>query len=187
MMALLFIGMGIYDEFSTIVDISFGADMLGAAVIQVVDGLLNKVMTQLIAVDFTINALVKLRVYNGYMADDTDLTNLSCLFHFSEKVNKWFAKGVSEHKKKEERQLQLQLHQLNNKNGVTESRDLTSGSSIVKSPTTTAKGLKLTFPGKSKSFFANTKSRSKSENLEKKINEAFSPAGSNELQKKSSM
>jgi len=54
---------------------------------------------ELLTIDFLLSALVQLRVYNGYMRDDTDLSNLSVLFNFSNIVNKMFKDGVEEAKK----------------------------------------------------------------------------------------
>jgi len=58
------------------------------------ESICNKMLMMLICIDFTFSALVKLRLFNGYMNDDPDLTNLSALFQFSTKVNLYFRRGV---------------------------------------------------------------------------------------------
>merc|ERR1712194_190006 len=78
------------------IELAFNADLVGGIMIAVVDALINRCSMELITIDFVLHALVKLRLYNGYMAEDTDLTNLSVLFQFPAAVNRYFKAGVAE-------------------------------------------------------------------------------------------
>jgi len=75
-------------------DISLSVDFVAAIILAICDALLNRCNMEMICVDFMLDALVHLRLYNGYMEMDQDLTNLSVLFKFSDYVNKMFREGV---------------------------------------------------------------------------------------------
>lgn len=88
--------LAIVQEGREFVDLTVSSDIVATVMLLFTDAFVNKCMMDMITIDFTFDALVKMRLYNGYMADDPDLSNLAVLFKFSDKLNAFFCKGVAQ-------------------------------------------------------------------------------------------
>lgn len=62
--------------------------------------MVNKLMIQVCFVDLIFSGLVKMRLFNGYMADDVVLTSFCLLAGYSDALNKEFVSGAQEMKEK---------------------------------------------------------------------------------------
>lgn len=96
MLSYFFIFWALIEVTNGFVNLNITPNTFGGCLIMFAESIMNRSLVKLICIDFTFSALVKLRLFNGYMAEDTDLTNLSALFHFSTRVNLYFKRGVSE-------------------------------------------------------------------------------------------
>eukprot|EP00392_Amoebophrya_sp_AT5.2_P016435 g16697.t1 len=103
--------LAIVQEGREFVDLTVSSDIVATVMLLFTDAFVNKCMMDMITIDFTFDALVKMRLYNGYMADDPDLSNLAVLFKFSDKLNAFFCKGVA--------QAQTKQHELEQKKAGT--------------------------------------------------------------------
>lgn len=83
----------------TVVD----ADKIGYFLLTGVECMMNKLMIQLCFVDFILMALVHLRFFNGYMAEDVVLSSLCDMQGYGQGVNRNFSEGVREAKEELER------------------------------------------------------------------------------------
>ncbi|CAD7961237.1 unnamed protein product [Amoebophrya sp. A120] len=101
-LALGFIAAAIIIEGKEFIDLAINSDMVASIMLLFADAMINKTMMDLITIDFQFGALVKMRLYNGYMSDDQDLSNLAVLFKFSDALNEHFCKGILRAQAKEQ-------------------------------------------------------------------------------------
>eukprot|EP00397_Hematodinium_sp_SG-2012_P000106 GEMP01000106.1.p1 GENE.GEMP01000106.1~~GEMP01000106.1.p1 ORF type:complete len:3173 (-),score=710.97 GEMP01000106.1:454-9972(-) len=80
-----------------------GGSMWGFVIASVVECFVNKILMQMIFVDFLLNCIVKLRLFNGYMSDDMVLTDFVGLQGYATLLTEQFRKGVKEEEKIEEK------------------------------------------------------------------------------------
>ena len=59
-------------------------------VFAVVECFTNAYLLQLVAVDFGVSGLVRLRLFNGYMTDDVVLADFCAIMGFSKRLNSAF-------------------------------------------------------------------------------------------------
>jgi hypothetical protein len=98
LVGMLFLVYGIYQETSAIFDILMDSNLVGAFITTVIDAVVNKLMVQVCFVDIIFSGLVKMRLFNGYMADDVVLTSFCLLAGYSAELNKQFSSGAKEMK-----------------------------------------------------------------------------------------
>ncbi|CAD7924304.1 unnamed protein product [Amoebophrya sp. A120] len=88
---------GIYEEAQTVMDVVFRADSFwGTVVTMAVDAVINVLMIRICFTDLIFAGLVKLRLFNGYMADDLVLSSFCALQGYSSELNKAFNLGAKQ-------------------------------------------------------------------------------------------
>jgi hypothetical protein len=79
-----------------------GGSLWGCVLISLVDCFINKLLMQMICVDFLLNGMVKLRLFNGYMSDDRILTDFVSLQGYATLLSHQFKMGMWEEKNENE-------------------------------------------------------------------------------------
>lgn len=90
---------GVYEEGGALLEILVQDNLVGSFISTVVDCIVNKLMIQICFVDLIFGGLVKMRFFNGYMADDVVLTSFCLLAGYSADLNKQFVSGAREREK----------------------------------------------------------------------------------------
>jgi len=80
-----------------------GGTLWGTVITSVIDCFINNLLMQMVTVDFLLNCMIKLRLFNGYMNDDSVLTDIVGLQGFATLLTEEFRKGVKEEEQAEER------------------------------------------------------------------------------------
>ncbi|CAD7935048.1 unnamed protein product [Amoebophrya sp. A25] len=88
---------GVYEEAASVLDVIFQTDeFVGTVVTMAVDAVINVLMIRICFTDLIFAGLVKMRLFNGYMSDDTVLTSFCLLQGYSSELNKAFNSGVKQ-------------------------------------------------------------------------------------------
>lgn len=96
---------GIYEEGADLLSIVDQEQILGTAITIWIECVINKFMIEMCFCDLILVGIVKMRLYNGYMADDVVLTSFCLLQGYSEDLNKQFTQGFQQGEERKQRSM----------------------------------------------------------------------------------
>lgn len=94
-LGVLMVMYGVYEEGADLMDIMIEHNLVGKIIVFALECLINRLMIEVSSIDVILIGLMKLRLFNGYMADDTVLTKFCVLQGYVEELNKNFSQGAA--------------------------------------------------------------------------------------------